>query len=826
MHKINVRLGITLLLLLSGTVIILRYGSNVSLRACDPGDSETWTECDVPWCGQDGECHDGCTEDDDCTYAGEWCTRVGSCVSNCNSDDECPLGTICSAPDCIADPCGDGSCDSGEGCAADCATELFCDDLADNDQDASMDCDDSDCAEDPACICGNGQIDEGENCHTCEADAGCTSPDVCLESSEGAGDWSCTACGNGQVDEGEDCANCSADAGCDEGESCVDIANEQTCVDTCTILTCGACESCSEGVCHTDCTGSEVCDENTNSCTLCGNSQMDEGENCETCPADVGCAGNETCDTGICVSNCSSTCAADETCAYSNDTWICVSNCAGGAGCASDETCTDSEGTWTCISNCAGGAGCDECSTCGYDAVEGWICDSSCQDNEICAQNNNTFSCTICGNGQIDEGENCHTCEADAGCTSPDVCLESSEGAGDWSCTACGNGQVDEGEDCANCSADAGCDEGETCTDDGAGDYSCVSDPFCGDGIVNAEESCDDGDTDTSDGCSATCTVETGWACAGSSPSVCYTTCGDGFMMGGEECDDGDAANGNGCSATCTVEAGWSCTDTSPSACSTGCGDSITAGNEECDDGNQTDGDGCSAACDREECGDGAVNNGGTETCDDGNVTASDGCSSMCAIETGYACSGTPSRCFVSVPASSSSSSSAREQSAGGGRGGSGGTNAQTIGGAGESAVRGRQEQLPSGASGTSSASSVPGVTVPVSGPNPWLLPPVRETVSVRELREKVGTGIHAAASANTDVTRGEAVAAVLGRYGFDVPAADDRALAGVARSLGILRGYDGKVLALDRPVSPRELSTLMLRSRVAVRRVERRQGR
>jgi cysteine-rich repeat protein len=42
----------------------------------------------------------------------------------------------------------------------------------------------------------------------------------------------------------------------------------------------------------------------------------------------------------------------------------------------------------------------------------------------------------------------------------------------------------------------------------------------CGDGSVDSPEACDDGGLASGDGCSATCTVEAGWACTGS-PSIC-----------------------------------------------------------------------------------------------------------------------------------------------------------------------------------------------------------------------------------------------------------------------------------------------------------------
>jgi cysteine-rich repeat protein len=44
----------------------------------------------------------------------------------------------------------------------------------------------------------------------------------------------------------------------------------------------------------------------------------------------------------------------------------------------------------------------------------------------------------------------------------------------------------------------------------------------CGNGVIDSMEQCDDGGTTAGDGCSATCTVEAGYSCAGS-PSVCTT---------------------------------------------------------------------------------------------------------------------------------------------------------------------------------------------------------------------------------------------------------------------------------------------------------------
>lgn len=116
----------------------------------------------------------------------------------------------------------------------------------------------------------------------------------------------------------------------------------------------------------------------------------------------------------------------------------------------------------------------------------------------------------------------------------------------------------------------------------------------CGDGITADVETCDDGNTDAGDGCSATCTVEDGYTCTGT-PSVCtddsvpppVPVCGDAKVDTGEACDDGNTTAGDGCSATCTVESGWACTG-NPSVCTENsspalCGDDVVQSGEECD---------------------------------------------------------------------------------------------------------------------------------------------------------------------------------------------------------------------------------------------------
>jgi len=104
-------------------------------------------------------------------------------------------------------------------------------------------------------LCGNGEIDNGENCENCPGDVKCTGGEVCEEGK-------CSgACGNGQVDSGEDCENCPAD------------------------FRCGAGKECFGGVCR----------------EICGNSQVDSGEDCENCPADAGCGSGGVCIDTECV---------------------------------------------------------------------------------------------------------------------------------------------------------------------------------------------------------------------------------------------------------------------------------------------------------------------------------------------------------------------------------------------------------------------------------------------------------------------------------------------------------------------------------------------
>ncbi len=83
---------------------------------------------------------------------------------------------------------------------------------------------------------------------------------------------------------------------------------------------------------------------------------------------------------------------------------------------------------------------------------------------------------------------------------------------------------------------------------------------------------------------------------ASDNPVQRCAVCGDGVVEGGEECDDGGTVGGDGCSATCSEEPGYSCAG-SPSTCDEVCGDGIVTSSETCDDGNTDDNDGCDSQC-------------------------------------------------------------------------------------------------------------------------------------------------------------------------------------------------------------------------------------
>ncbi len=251
-----------------------------------------------------------------------------------------------------------------------------------------------------------------------------------------------------------------------------------------------------------------------------------------------------------------------------------------------------------------------------------------------------------CGNSSIDAGETCD---------------DGNEIASDGCSDTC---QREEGYSCPR--------PGEPCQEE-------ITE-YCGDGAVNTGEECDDGNARGGDCCDGTCHLESNCVCEDppepieGAAQTCHSTieCGDSEVTGSEICDDGNQTSGDGCSGNCSnVEPGYSC-PTTGGPCSEAvnpCGNAQIDGAEECDDGQSpmTSGDGCSAACELEPgwvcptpgtacqrveyCGDGIVSYPRGETCDDAQdpPADNDGCSATCTVESYWRCTGAPSTCEYTV---------------------------------------------------------------------------------------------------------------------------------------------------------------------------------
>ncbi|MDO8509498.1 MAG: DUF4215 domain-containing protein, partial [Nanoarchaeota archaeon] len=202
-----------------------------------------------------------------------------------------------------------------------------------------------------------------------------------------------------------------------------------------------------------------------------------------------------------------------------------------------------------------------------------------------------------------------------------------------------------------------------------------VSNPLCGNNIVESGEACDDGNTDNGDGCSSICTVEvpactlsnaywlTTNAVQGQSVSLrvegnnCNGKTLDFNVYEADDADPDENANINPTSvtfvnnlATGTWNAEWQCDGDFGGVCTYGdpeyyftatvrnegtsissegrasgslditelsatCGNGILQGTEQCDDGNTINSDACTNSCTSAICGDNIVRSG-FEICD------------------------------------------------------------------------------------------------------------------------------------------------------------------------------------------------------------------
>jgi cysteine-rich repeat protein len=310
-------------------------------------------------------------------------------------------------------------------------------------------------------------------------------------------DCQAAVCGNGEVEAGEDC---------DDGNT----ADGDCCSANCAFEPAGS--PCDDGL---FCNGIEACDGAGN-CSIPGTDPCDDGVGCtqdacdeaaDTCSntpddalCDDGqfCNGAETCDATL---DCQAGTPVD-----CNDGILCtVDSCNEGTD-ACDNTPDDAlcdDGLF-----CNGAETCDAANDCqpgtSVDCDDGDICtDDSC--NEQSDQCDNIFDPTndpscqpeVCGNGVLDPGEDC-----DDGNTLPGDCCSPTctfEPAG----SACDDGLFcNVGEACdgaGNCGGGTpnACDDGVGCTADSCdeGADACVNTPddaLCDDGLFcNGAETCD-----------------------------------------------------------------------------------------------------------------------------------------------------------------------------------------------------------------------------------------------------------------------------------------------------------------------------------------------
>ena len=298
----------------------------------------------------------------------------------------------------------------------------------------------------PTSICGDGQVDPGEDCDDGNLELDLVCDDHCH-----------FTCGNGAVDDavGEACDTgiaagqpgaCPTD--CDDGEGCTtDVLSGSGCAATCMHATItatapgdGCCPAGANNLTDRDCPA------------MCGNGIVENGEQCDTAIA----AGQP----GACPAAC-------------NDGFVCTTDTLMNGG-----TCT-AECVSTPITTPMNGDGC--CAPNGLPEN-----DSDCNPG--------------CGNGVVDPGETCDTgIPAGPGacvnaCNDGLVCTRDTViGAG--TCTAtCGFAPIN-----APMNGDGCCPAGANSLND----TDCP--PRCGNGLMEAGEQCDDGNMNNGDACTNAC---------------------------------------------------------------------------------------------------------------------------------------------------------------------------------------------------------------------------------------------------------------------------------------------------------------------------------
>lgn len=311
--------------------------------------------------------------------------------------------------------------------------------------------------------------------------------------------------------------------------------------------------------CSTNClnTGSSI------NVSVCGNSVIETGEDCDDGGTTAGDMCDENClregfaavaNGGYCgngVVECPWTDAAGyDICEECDDGGTCGDL---SSSCSSDSDCSGvggycDDGTTRCFVN-------DDCIGVGNE-----ICDLSL---EVCAPRGGDGCSSVCTNeGSREGGTTCGD-----GVVVPTDLFDPAGGED------CDDGNIRNGDGCSS-----------ICLNEGTQNANEVI-AVCGNTVVEPGEDCDDGNWDDNDGCSSSCLNEGTPDCAnvGDTPPCCGN---GGSAEIGEDCDDGNTADGDGCSSSCLNEGSSYLYDV-PSFC--GDGEPFSTG-EECESDDPGDG--------------------------------------------------------------------------------------------------------------------------------------------------------------------------------------------------------------------------------------------
>ncbi|MCP3100276.1 DUF4215 domain-containing protein [Myxococcus sp. K15C18031901] len=468
-------------------------------RTCGNGAINPGEQCD------DGNltAGDGC--DASCRVeAGHACPTPGqACVATCGN------GVINAG-----EQCDDGNVVNSDGCSASCRVER------------GYECTGapSTCAP----LCGNSRLDPGELCD----DGNTTANDGCSIACTLELGYSCPTvgqpcaqtCGNGTVDPGEQCDDgnltsgdgCATECSVEPGYSCSrPSSGASVCQATCGNGTVDANETCDDG----NTTNGDGCSQG---CAVEAGYQCSGAPStCATLCGDGIRAGAEACDDGNTTNGdgCSNTCGVEPGWRCPPPGNVCFNTCGNGTV-ESGEQCDDGDTT--------GGDGCS--ATC---AVEpGYSCSGTPSDCRTTCGDGVVAGTEVCDDGNLESGDTCSPrCLWEVGqpCSASGVCDSGVCNPNTDRCVlanVCGNGMIDEGEQCDDTNTTAGDGCSAACAIEAG--YSCTGNPStcavtCGDGVKAASEACDDGNTTNGDGCSATCAVEAGSACHNADIHAFYT---------------------------------------------------------------------------------------------------------------------------------------------------------------------------------------------------------------------------------------------------------------------------------------------------------------